>query len=107
MSYILSNKAEKDLRGIYQYSKLNFGDGQAVAYLTGLEECLNDVANNPAMAHKIDNIRPSYKRYLYQEHAVYFVEKNSFIYVVRVLHQQMKASLHLRVNNSDDMKDKR
>ena len=96
MSYILSNKAEKDLRSIYQYSKLSFGDAQAEAYLTGLEECLNDIAKNPAMAQKIGDIRPDYKRYLYQEHAVYFVEKNSFIYVVRVLHQQMKASLHLK-----------
>lgn len=96
MSYILSNKAEEDLRGIFRYSKLNFGEAQAVAYLTGLEECLNDIAKNPAMAQNIDDIRPNYKRYLYQEHAVYFVEKKSFIYVVRVLHQQMKASLHLK-----------
>lgn len=96
MSYILSNKAEEDLRGIFRYSKLNFGEGKAVAYLTGLEECLNDVAENPAMAQKIDDLRPNYKRYLYQEHAVYFVEKKLSIYVVRVLHQQMKASLHLK-----------
>ena len=96
MSYILSNNAEEDLRGIYRYSKLNFGDAQAIAYLTGLEDCLNDLSKNPAIAQKIDDIRPKYKRYLYQEHAVYFVEKNSFIYVVRVLHQQMKASLHLK-----------
>lgn len=96
MSYVLSNKAEQDLRNIYRYSKLNFDDAQAAAYLTGLEECLNDVANNPAMAQKIDNIRPNYKRYLYQEHAIYFIEKNSFLYIVRVLHQQMKASLYLK-----------
>lgn len=95
MSYILSNKAEQDLRRIYQYSQLNFGENQAVAYLTGLEESINDVANNAAIAQKIDDIRPNYKRYLYQEHAVYFIEKDTFIYIVRVLHQQMKASLHL------------
>lgn len=96
MKYVLSNKAEGDLRSIFRYSQINFGDGRAVAYLTGLEECLNDIAKNPAMAHKINDIRSNYKRYLYQEHAVYFVEKNSFIFVVRVLHQQMKASLHLK-----------
>ena len=52
MSYILSNNAEEDLRGIYRYSKLNFGDAQATAYLTGLEDCLNDLSKNPAMAQK-------------------------------------------------------
>jgi toxin ParE1/3/4 len=96
MSYILSNKAEEDLRGVFRDSKLNFGEGKAVAYLTGLEDCLNDIADNPAMAQKMDDLRPNYKRYLYQEHAIYFVEKKSFIYVVRVLHQQMNASLHLK-----------
>lgn len=96
MSYILSNKAEEDLRAVYRYSTLNFGEGKAVAYLTGLEDCLNDIADNSAMAQKMDDLRPNYKRYLYLEHAVYFVEKKSFIYVVRVLHQQMNASLHLK-----------
>lgn len=96
MSYVLSNKAEQDLRSIYRYSELNFGEAKAVAYLSGLEECLNDIANNPALAQKVDDIRLNYKRYLHQEQAIYFIKKNSHIYVVRVLHQQMKASLHLK-----------
>lgn len=95
MSYILSNKAEQDLRRIYRYSQLNFGENQAAAYLTGLEEIINNVSNNPAIAQKVEDIRPNYKRYLYQEHAVYFIDKSAHIYIVRVLHQQMKASLHL------------
>lgn len=95
MSYKLSNKAEHDLRRIYQYTRLNFGDQQAAAYLIGLEETLEQVANTPAMAQKVDDIRPNYRRYLYQDHAIYFLEKESFIYVIRVLHQQMKASLHM------------
>lgn len=95
MNYKLSNKAEQGLRHIYQYSQLNFGAIQAAAYLTVLEESVNAVANNPAMAQNVNDIRPNYKRYLYQEHAIYFIEKESFIYIIRVLHQQMKASLHL------------
>jgi len=95
MNYRLSNKAEQDLRNIYRYTVSNFGQLQAEAYLSGLEETLVQVCNTPALAHKVDDIRKDYRRYLYQEHVVYFIEKKSFIYVVRVLHQQMKASLHL------------
>ena len=73
----------------------NFGQLQAEAYLSGLDETLVQVSNTPTLAQKVDDIRKGYRRYLYQEHAVYFIEKKSFIYVVRVLHQQMKASLHL------------
>lgn len=95
MSYKLSNKAEQDIRSIYRYTVSNFGQLQAEAYLSGLEETLIQVSNTPKLAQKADDIRKGYRRYLYQEHAVYFIEKNSYIYIVRVLHQQMKVSLHL------------
>ena len=95
MSYKLSNKAEQDLRNIYRYTVSNFGQLQAEAYLSGLEETLIQISSTPMLAQKVDDIRTGYRRYLYQEHAVYFIEKKSFIYVVRVLHQQMKVSLHL------------
>ena len=95
MSYKLSNKAEQDLRNIYRYTVSNFGQLQAEAYLSGLEETLIQISSKPTLAQKVDAIRKGYRRYLYREHAVYFIEKKPAIYVVRVLHQQMKASLHL------------
>jgi len=64
MSYKLSSKAEQDLRHIYQYTQQRFGEGQAAAYLLGLEECLLQTSANPAIAQKIDDLRPNYKRYL-------------------------------------------
>ena len=95
MRYKLSNKAEQDLRQIYRYTQLKFGPLQADTYLTGLDETLELIANSPAIAQKVDDIRIGYQRYLYQEHAIYFIKKNKHIRVVRVLHQQMKAQLHL------------
>ena len=95
MNYRLSNRAEQDFRNIYRLTASNFGKLQAEAYLSGLEETLVQVSDTPTLAQKVGDIRKGYRRYLYQEHAVYFIEKESFIYVVRVLHQQMKASLHL------------
>lgn len=95
MSYKLSNKAEQDLRLIYRYTQLNFGTLKAVSYLTGIEEILELIADSPAIAQKVDDIRSGYQRYLFQEHAIYFTKKSHHIYIVRVLHQQMKAQLHL------------
>ena len=95
MRYKLSNKAEQDLRLIYRYTLLEFGSLQADSYLTGLDEVLELIATSPDIAQKVDDIRSKYKRYLYQEHAIYFVEKGTHIFIVRVLHQQMKAQLHL------------
>jgi toxin ParE1/3/4 len=95
MSYRLSNKAEKDLRNIFRHTVSQFGRLHAEALLSGLEETLIQVSDTPTLAQKVDDIRKSYRRYLYREHAVYFFEKKSFIYVVRVVDQQMKVSLHL------------
>ena len=95
MGYKLSNQAEQDLRLIYRYSRQNFGGAQASAYLTGLEESIEQLAETSSMAQKVDHIRSGYKRYIYREHIIYFIERQTFIYIVRVLHQKMKASLHL------------
>ncbi len=95
MSYKLSNKAEQDLRLIYRYTQLKFSTLQADTYLTGLDETLALIADSPAIAQKVNDIRSGYQRYLYQEHAIYFVKKSKHIYIVRVLHQHMKVQLHL------------
>lgn len=95
MRYKLSNKAEQDLRLIYRYTQLKFSSLQADTYLTGLDETLELIATSPAIAQKVDDIRTGYQRYLYQEHAIYFIKNSKHIYVVRVLHQQMKVQLHL------------
>jgi len=95
MRYKLSNKTEQDLRLIYRYTQLKFGSLQADTYLTCLDETLELIANSPAITQKVDDIRTGYQRYLYQEHAIFFIKKNKHMYVVRVLHQQMKVQLHL------------
>jgi len=95
VKYKLSNKAEEDLREVYRYPRLKFGDVQADAYFTGLDESLCLLAENISMAQKVDDLRAGYHRYYYQKHAVYFVEKKKYILVIRVLHRQMKPQLHL------------
>jgi toxin ParE1/3/4 len=82
MRYKLSNKTEQDLRLIYRYAQLKF-------------ETFELIADSPAIAQKVDDIRTGYQRYLYQEHSIYFIKKKKHIYIIRVLHQQMKVQLHL------------
>jgi len=95
VKYKLSNKAESDLRKIYRYSEIKFGDIQAEAYLIGLDEILTVLADNVSMAQSVKDLRQGYYRYYYRKHAIYFVEKKKHILIVRVLHQQMRPDLHL------------
>jgi toxin ParE1/3/4 len=94
-SYRLSQKADQDLQGIFRYTTTEHSIEQATAYLTSLEECLLLLAENPGLAQSVDEIREGYRRYLHQSHANYFVIRDHYIFVVRVLHQQMKARIHL------------
>ncbi len=94
-SYRLSDKAVVDLRNISRYTIIEFGPAQAKAYLTALKEAIISLAEQPHMAQMVNEIRTGYRRYLFQKHAIYFVEKDFGIYVVRVLHQQMRLELHI------------
>ena len=51
--------------------------------------------NEPSLAHKVEDIRKDYFRYLSRKHAVYFQARKDDIFIIRVLHQQMKYELHL------------
>jgi len=93
--YILSQKASKDLANIFQYTYKNFAISQAEAYLSELEECFIMLSVQPDLAHKVEDIRKEYFRYLFRKHAVYFKARKNDIFIIRVLHQQMKYELHL------------
>lgn len=94
-TYKLSNRAVKDFISISQYSRITFGESQTKAYLTGLNEILLQLSENPQLGQNVPDIRPHYRRYLFQKHAIYFYEIDSGIQIVRVLHQQMKIGLHI------------
>lgn len=94
--YQLTAKAVDDLGDIYDYTRDEFGAARAEAYLNGLDAIFVDLAESPGLAHRVDEIRKGYRRYLFQSHAIYFTETAGGILVVRVLHQRMRASFHLR-----------
>ena len=93
--YTLSHKASKDLANIFQYTYKNFAISQAEAYLSELDECFIMLSNEPDLAHKVEYIRKGYFRNLFRRHDVYFKVCKGDIFIVRVLHQQMKYELQL------------
>ena len=94
-AYRLSRKADDDLQGIFRYTRQQHGIARAAAYLTQLEECFLQLADNPGLAQSVEFIRSGYFRYLHQKHAIYFVRRADHIFIARVLHQRMKASVHI------------
>ena len=93
--YVLSGKAEEDLLDIYFYSFEQFGESQADAYLMGLEERLETLAENPNLGRQIDHIREGYFRFEYVRHSIFYTQLDEGIFVVRVLHGSMDTEEHL------------
>jgi toxin ParE1/3/4 len=93
--YKLSNKAADDFGAIYEYTFLNFGELQADKYTNDMEVCLNDISEMPFTGRDCSNIKPGIRRYEHQSHVIFYRVRESDIFIVRILHQQMNAMFHL------------
>lgn len=93
--YRLSNAADLDLTDIYTYTFEKFGAIQADSYFDALETSLIRLANNPALGKEISDIRPGYRRFIHQRHAVYYQSFSDHILIVRVLGPGMSFEKHL------------
>lgn len=93
--YTLSNKAEEDISGIYDYSANIHGVTQAEAYLVALHEALVVLAETPNVGTSAEDIRKNYLQFPVHRHMVFYKKVDDGIFVIRVLHQQMKYAMHL------------
>jgi toxin ParE1/3/4 len=68
--YSLSSKAAADLESIYEYTILQFGLEQARAYLLGLHERFQMLAEQPTQGRNADELAPGLQRVEYQSRIV-------------------------------------
>ena len=93
--YTLSNKAEDDISRIYDYSVNTHGVNHAEAYLVALNEALVILAGSPNAGTSAEEIRKNYLKFPVNKHMVFYKKASDGIFVVRVLHQHMKYTLHI------------
>ena len=93
-AYSLSGKAASDLDGIYEYTILNFGLEQARAYLLGLHERFQILADNPGVGRSAAQLAPELRRHEYQSHIIFYTPKEKGVLIMRVLHTRMDAKRH-------------
>jgi toxin ParE1/3/4 len=94
-AYSLSEKAVSDLDGIYEYTILNFGLEQARAYLLGLHERFQILADSPGVGRSAAQLAPELRRHEYQSHIIFYTPEAKGVLIVRVLHTRMDARRHL------------
>jgi len=93
--YILSERAALDIEDIADYGLTNFGVSKSREYGQGLEVCLDQLAVSPLMGLGADEISNGLRRYLYESHWIFYVQRIGGIRVVRVLQKNMDFVRHL------------
>lgn len=92
--YRLSRLADADFEGIFEFGIDRFGLEQAVAYLSGLKERFEQLAEQPELYPQVDHIREGYRRSVYQSHSIYYRIELGGVLIVRILgHQNPDTAL--------------
>ena len=94
-SYRLTEDAEEDVAGIYEFPILHFGLQQARDYVNGLHRCFGNLVNNPRLGRDYSHVKENVRRFEYQSHSVYYTITTDGILVLRVLGASMDPDRHL------------
>lgn len=100
--YVLSNKADDDLGGIYLYSHRTFGEAKADAYFLSLRDCLQALAESPELGRPVPQLHAGLLCFRHARHIVFYMKDPQGIFVVRVLHDAMDFIRHLEPGDEGD-----
>ena len=90
-----TDKAERDLDGIINYTVQEWGASQANTYLDGLKSRAQLLAENPDLGITRETISKGLLSFPYESQVLYYKNHARGIVVVRILHQHMDPLKHL------------
>lgn len=95
--YVLSKRADEDIKQILLRSIADFGEIQTDQYIAGLVNVLNMLADNPEIGSAFlhEKTERRYLRHRYMSHALYYRRREDSIFIVRILHAKMLPENHL------------
>ena len=82
----LRPRAESDLAEIWLYSVAQWSVSQADLYLSGLNDALTLLRNQPEIARRHGKKVPPVRLHTYRSHLVIFTADDTLLEVIRVVH---------------------
>lgn len=92
----ISREARADLKDIFEYTHQTWGRAQADKYIGMIESACHFLARNPSAGRSQEQLVSNLKSYPVGKHNVFYRDKQNTIEIVRVLHQAMEASRHIK-----------
>ena len=93
--YWLRPKARSDIDAIWDYTIKTWGVQQARSYITGLRDVCAELAENPDLGKRRDELYKGLRVYPSGKHVVFYITMDKGIDVVRILHGSMDTLRHL------------
>lgn len=84
--YVLSQEADNDIEGIFEYGQYQFGASQTIEYLIGLNNHFKAIAKNPDIGKERREIKEGLFSFPYISHIIFYRKMNGYIRIVRVLY---------------------
>ena len=94
-SYVFTEKAERDLEKIIDYTVARWGDIQAIQYIESLQETAQLLASNPGIGVKRDTLSAGLLSFPCQSHILYYLKNSHGVSIIRVLHSSMDSVKHI------------
>lgn len=97
MQLELTDLAKSDLQSILDYTRGRWGEQQMRKYEQLLIEALLTIEKEPFAAYTktVNNGKLPTRYYRMEKHHIYYTIEKDTINVIRILHGQMDADLHL------------
>ena len=87
-NYRLTEDAKEDLRRIYRYGVINFGEAQADLYYDTLISHFEQIADNPYLYQPVDHIRKGYRRSVCGADSIFYRVVDGTVEIVSILGRQ-------------------
>jgi toxin ParE1/3/4 len=82
----LTPRAEDQLVEALSFTLLKFGLYQAEAYRAGFERTFGLLADFPRMGLEVDDLRPSYRRFRFQSHLIFYTPESYGVLIRQIFH---------------------
>jgi len=84
-----------DLEAIAEYTIERFGIEQARHYRDELKDCLDQLAGNPGLGRRAEQLSAGLRRHEFRSHIIFYRAVDAGILILRVLHYRMDVGWHL------------
>lgn len=95
-SYALLSAAEADLRDIVRYTRKQWGDAQARAYVASLKICIERIASGCSVSRDMAGLYPGLRMSRCEHHYIFCLPRNGApALIVAIFHERMDLMVRL------------